>query len=110
MASTKVSPASDSSGSSSYSETAHYDAHSHSEMMIAARAPEKAPWQRFRVARPSPGTLVEVERARLGVFLTQYPPSKVKTSDKVICIYSNEDRDYDERAEWDQWDQKESRS
>ena len=118
MASTTVSPASDSSSPRSYSKTtrAHYDAHRHSEMMTAARAPDKARRLHFRVARTSPDTLLEDEKARLGVFLTSAAPSKVMTSGGVSCIYivhereaSDEDRDEDEREEWEiTEDQKES--
>ena len=110
MASATASPATDSSGQSSNSMTAraHYDANSHSKMMTAARAPEKARRLRFKVARPSPDTLLEDERARLEAFLTRAAPSRVKTSDGVSWIFivheraaSVEESDDEDKEEWE---------
>ena len=61
-------------------------------MMTATRAPYNFHRLRFRVARPSPDTLLEDERARLRVFLTRAAPSKVKTSDGVSWISIGHER------------------
>ena len=97
MASATASPARDSIDPNSYSET-----------VTAARASDDGHWIHFSVARPSPDTLLEDERARLGVFLTRAAPSKVKTSDGVGWISivheraaSDEERDDDKTEEWE---------
>ena len=76
--------------------------------MTAARASDDGHWIHFRVARPSLDSLLEDERARLGVFLTRAAPSKVKTSDGVGWISivheraaSDEERDDDKTEEWE---------
>ena len=72
MASDTASPATDSSSPSHYS--------------TAASTSDNANWLVFRVARPSPDTLMEDERARLEAFLTRAAPSKVKTADGIDWI------------------------
>ena len=75
MASDTASPATGSSSLNNYSKT-----------VTSAIAGDNTKWLVFRVARPSPDTLMEDERARLEAFLTRAAPSKVKTADGICWI------------------------